>query len=285
MAACQLIYFRRRFSGYWFAPRGPILSTRDPQKVRQILTILSQALREVLPLHPALFYRFEPLMLANHARGAFPRRFRRQHAMSPATTVITDVTQSDDALLGAMHEKTRYNIRVSAKQGIHVRLGTHDDMDAFIALMRETSSRDAFTPHEETYLRATYDALASSGMARIRIAEYHKQPLAANMEMAFGDTVTYLHGASSSTHRHAMAPYALHWDALRAARDEGWRFYDWWGCNPDRVSNYYYKPSWQGITRFKRGWGGEFVEYAGTWDLPLQRFLYRLAFPQFWLRG
>ena len=104
------------------------------------------------------------------------------------------------------------------------------------------------------------------------------KPLAANLEICFGDTVTYLHGASSSTSRESMAPYALHWAAMCEAKREGYRYYDFWGCNPSDPKSFYYKPSWQGITRFKQGWGGELVDLIGTYDLPINKFLYKLAF-------
>lgn len=284
-AACQFLFRPRRFFGYWFAPRGPVFAKRDPKTVRWIISALAEALHGSDPHKSALFYRFEPWLEAREIRGAFPLRLHRQYAMDPAVTVISDLHKTDEERLASMHDKTRYNIRVASRHGVKVRIGEPADLFAFFALTCETAARDRFVSHDERYLRAAYECLAPRGMARLRVAEYGGKILATNMEIAYGDTVTYLHGASSSEHRNVMAPYALHWDALHAAREEGFVFYDWWGCNPDRVSHFYFKPAWEGITRFKLGWGGERVEYAGTWDLPAHRILYRLAFPQFWLRG
>ncbi len=285
VAACQTIYFARRFSGYWFAPRGPIFTETDPKRARKILTVLSETFYEKLPRRSVLFYRFEPILQARDARGAFPLRFCRQLARNPVVTVISDLQKMEEESLALMHEKTRYNIRVAAKHGVTARIGTQKDFAAFLLLMQETAARDSFLPHDEAYLRATYESLAPSGMARLRVAEHEGKILASSMEIAYGDMVTYLHGASSSEKRNVKAPYALHWEAMRAARAEGFRFYDWWGCNPDRVSHFSYKPSWEGITRFKLGWGGRRMEWAGTWDLPLNRVLYRFAYPQYWFRG
>lgn len=284
VAACQVIYFARRFSGYWFAPRGPVFADHSAKNVRAIMTALSEAMFETLPRR-ALFYRFEPMMTAQESRGAFPLRFCRQHVMSPAITIVSDLRKTEEESLALMHEKTRYNIRVAAKHGVRVHVGMQNNLESFLSLTRETAARDGFISHDDEYLRKVYEKLAPSGMARLRIAEYEGKVLAANMEIAYGDTVTYLHGASSTTNRNVMAPFALHWEAMRTARAEGFAHYDWWGCNPDRVSHYYYKPTWEGITRFKLGWGGERVELAGTWDLPVHRILYRLAFPQYWFRG
>ena len=33
---------------------------------------------------------------------------------------------------------------------------------------------------------------------------------------------------------------------------------------------------WAGITRFKKGFGGKYVEYPGTFDLPLKKGWYKV---------
>jgi lipid II:glycine glycyltransferase (peptidoglycan interpeptide bridge formation enzyme) len=70
---------------------------------------------------------------------------------------------------------------------------------------------------------------------------------------------TYLHGASSGTHREVMAPYLLHWSAILDAKAKGLMRYDFWG-----ISNT--KPAFAGITRFKCGFGGTEVSFPGTFD-------------------
>jgi len=294
--ACQLIYYKRRFSGYWFAPRGPVFAQTPPQgsntspallreegvlSGRRALfsSFLTDLLSQNLP-GPALFYRFEPPLSIKDAENLMPMRMRRNHAMSPATTALIDLTKTEDDLLAAMHPKTRYNIRVAEKHGITVREDAWpEDIDAFLKLMQETGERDAFTPLSLSYLRSTFESLKIEGVTRLFIAEANGKVLAASMVMAFGDTMTYLHGASSSKSREMMAPYALHWAAICQAKREGFKYYDLWGCNPEQKSSFYYKPSWEGITRFKEGWGGERINLTGTWDLPMNRILYRLAFP------
>ncbi len=51
-----------------------------------------------------------------------------------------------------------------------------------------------------------------------------------------------------------------------------------WGVNPEFKANPLYKKSWEGISRFKAGWGGGQVDLVGTWDLPLNMALYNLIF-------
>jgi len=88
--------------------------------------------------------------------------------------------------------------------------------------------------------------------------------------------MTYLHGSSSSESRNLMAPFILHWDAIQSAKAEGFKTYDFWGCNPERHDAFDFRPRWEGITRFKLGWGSERVSLVGTFDLPERPWLYHV---------
>jgi len=74
-----------------------------------------------------------------------------------------------------------------------------------------------------------------------------------------------------------MAPFLLHWKAIMEAKEDGYRFYDLYGVNPIESSSPYFKTSWEGITRFKLGWGGRRIDFIGTWEMPSSPRLYRLA--------
>lgn len=114
--------------------------------------------------------------------------------------------------------------------------------------------------------------MIESGVAFLAIAKHENDILATNIMIDFGDTRTYLHGASSNVKRNLMAPYLLHWELMKDAQSKGIKFYDWWGIAPiDAPADH----PWAGISRFKRGFGGEEVEYPGTFDLVLHPIKYR----------
>ncbi|HEU0050530.1 MAG TPA: peptidoglycan bridge formation glycyltransferase FemA/FemB family protein [Patescibacteria group bacterium] len=286
LAAAQFIYYKKRFSGYWFAPRGPIFSVKAKADLRTTFRAFLEAIGGYAWPEKAFFFRMEPLVELKDSEGMTPVALRRNHALSPAATSVIDLRKDESILLAAMHPKTRYNIRVAERHGVTIRTTrTERDVERFIDLLKETGERDAFRPHESAYIREMFSYLAEKNLSRLRVAEFEGQMIAANMEVLCGNMVTYLHGASSSTSRNVMAPFLLHWDAIKAAKRDGFALYDLYGCNPEAKSSYYYKPSWEGITRFKLGWGGRLVTFMGTWDLPMYPFLYRLAFPKNAFRG
>ncbi len=287
--AIQLEYRARRFGmGYWFAPRGPVFAKNIVGEVkRDLIKKLCEALLEIPELRRrTLFWRFEALSKLSDPEALFPLAFRRAHAMNPATSAILDLAPSESELLANLHEKTRYNIRVAAKHNVSVRFANSDaDLAIFLNLMEETAKRDGFVQHPRSYLEATYHALQQEGMARIRLAECNGKILSANLEITFGDTVTYLYGSSSSEDRHVMAPFALHWEAIKDTKSRGLRNYDFGGANPQSKAMFYYKQNWEGITRFKKSWGANCINFVGTWDLPFNIYFYRLVFWRQFFRG
>lgn len=281
LVAGQAIWYPKKYNtGYWLFPRGPVFAAHIT-KPRELFCNFLEALSEAHLPERGLFFRVEPPLTLEEGRGMMPLRMQRTHALEPASTVLVDLKQSEAELLSKMHPKTRYNIRVAERHGVQVRAGSsEEDIETFLKLTAETAERDQFLSHEDEYLRATCERLLPSGFVRLRFAEWQGRCLAANLEIAYGDTVTYLHGSSASQDRQVMAPYLLHWEAMKTAKQEGAKVYDLYGTNPRLLSNVYYKPSWEGITRFKRGWGGKDTDLMGTWDLPMNKLLYYLAFPK-----
>lgn len=261
---------RPPLGGYWIAPKGPVFLDGAKIDLEEVTMLLKAALKE-----RSIFFRVEP-ELSREKSSLLPKMWRRRRAYNPSATYVADLGRSEEELLAAMHQKTRYNIRVAERHNVRVRLGTEHDVPAFLKLMKETSERDRFLQHHEEYLRSTYEALQRRGMARIRIAEHAGELLAANLEIVFAGTLTYLYGASSGANRNVMAPYLLHWEAMKAAKEEGLTRYDFWGANPSDEQDLDFKTSWKGISRFKERWGGTLLEYVGTYDISLQPLLYNM---------
>ena len=254
---------------YWYCPRGPLGEGGV------------QALLASEEVRGADFLRVEP--------PEMPTGARKVRAVQPPRTLIVDLRQEPETLLAAMHEKWRYNIRLAERKGVRAYLAGAQDASAFgifWGLMEETTARDDFHAHDKDYYRLMLETLsgdpATDGrtrpVARLLFAELDGKVLAANLMLYFGTKAIYLHGASSRERREVMAPQALHWQAMRDAKNWGYAAYDFWGIAPEDAP----KHPWAGVTRFKRGFGGAPVDYPGTFDLPLNRFwytLYRLARP------
>lgn len=210
----------------------------------------------------AIFVKAEPLR-DEIAQELVKIGFRKSSKhIQPHKTVILDLTQSAEQLLGAMHHKTRYNINVAERHGITVR--ESDEVEIFWKLMQKTTERDKFSSHPREY----YERLAK--LCTLYFAEKDGKPIAAAMVLTHDSQAYYLHGASDHEYRALMAPYALHWKIMQTLHATRYTTYDLWGIDSQK---------WPGVTRFKLGWGGRTIEYPGAFDLTISRtwhFAYRL---------
>lgn len=199
-----------------------------------------------------------------------------RHPLFTKYTFILDLTKSEDELLAAMHPKTRYNIKVAQKHAVSV---TEDDsaFRAYLALTKETTNRQGFYAHNELYHRTMWNILHKAGIAHLFVAKFNGEILSAWIVFVWGDTVYYPYGASSRKHRDVMAPTLMLWEIAKWAKKKGLEKFDLWGAlgpNPNE------KDPWYGFHRFKQGFNPRLVEFAGSYDLVINKplyFLYTLA--------
>lgn len=190
---------------------------------------------------------------------------------SPRRTRIMDLAKSEEELLAEMKSKTRYNIRLAEKRG--VRVAESDNVDDFYKLLQETSGRDkGYHPHQKNYYVNLVRELRPKGLVKLFIAYHENTPIAGIMVTFYGEIATYLHGGFSEKSKNLMAPYLCQWTAIRESKAMGCKVYDFWGvAETGRADD-----PWAGITRFKEGFGGEVVEFPGTFDFVLNKFWYNI---------
>ena len=226
------------------------------------MSLLAEQLALRLP--GMVFWRSEPVCAAalwpEISQGLALQKSVNQQ---PAQTLVVDLAASPEELLAAMHQKTRYNARLAEKKGVVVRQGTLADFPAFWQLMSQTGERDAFRLHSEQHYRRILEKGAD--VYSLFVAEMEGRVLAAGIFAFFGDTATYVHGASSNQDRQYMAPYALQWQVMSFAKKQGYRYYDFFGVDNSK---------WPGVTRFKMGFGGQIEAYPGTFDIIFNRGYY-----------
>lgn len=264
---------------YWYIPRGPVVSSQ--LSVASFQSAFKQLLAEIMvraekagamfakiepPIELSSKYIFEKLMAGYHVR---PAPF-----VQPSDAWYLDIAQPEEKLLSAMHPKTRYNIKLAERKGVAVRTaGTINDFDEFWKLIETTSKRDRIKPHSRSYYREMDRILGHANFMKMYLAEYQGNVIAANLVVFFGDTATYLHGASSDASREVMAPHLLQWRQIKDAMSGGMKWYDFGGIAPATADSSH---RWAGITRFKRGFGGTEINYIGAYDLIVDAFWYRL---------
>ena len=196
-----------------------------------------------------------------------PPNAYRSAITQPKQEWIVGVLKDDDELLRAMHEKTRYNIRLANKKGVRVSFlngqEIHDRFDDFFLMLQETANRGHFFLHPKNHYQQLTRVFA--GKMEIVIAKFQGRLLAVGLILFFGNTATYLHGGSWTQYRNMMAPFAMHWEAMKRARSKQCRWYSFGGIDDRNL---------RGVTRFKQGFGGQAIQFGPPHDLVIHPFWY-----------
>ncbi|MFH1233479.1 MAG: peptidoglycan bridge formation glycyltransferase FemA/FemB family protein [Patescibacteria group bacterium] len=239
---------------YFFCPRGPIIIKSLKFKVESIINFLFDEIERLAKDENVIFLRFEPTF--NFKLLTFNFQFSKTTDVEPSKTLVLDLSKSEDELLKEMHQKTRYNIKLAEKKGVKLVTAGVDRFEDFWQLSNQTSERDNFRLHGRDYYRQMIET--DSDVIKLFFIEYKKKTIATGIFSFFGDTTVFLHGASANFDRNIMAPFFLHSQCIKLAKNQGCAFYDFNGI--DEIK-------WPGVTRFKKGFGGDVVDYPGTFDL------------------
>lgn len=269
---------------YWYVPRGPVLDeSLPPDQYRGAARLLVETIVAYAEKSNVMFLKLEPAWekIGETVFKAVTHgwQIKKVDQVQPTHTWILDVGPTEEQLLAAMHPKARYNIKLAERKGVHIRsVETINDFDAFLSLTAQTARRDGITTHSHDYYRTMHRTLAGKNFLRLFSAEYEGKIIASNMVVFFGDTVTYLHGSSGDARREVMAPHLLQWHQIQEAKKGGYAKYDFGGVAPahDQDSPH----PWDGITRFKQGFGGHGVSFLGAFDLildPVWYTIYKMA--------
>jgi len=246
---------------------GPLLPS-DPESAGEVF----DAILAVLEKHRAAenatvsHLRIEPRwqLLPRFASGLRQRSRARDRYAEPRDTIWIDLRAPMEEILGQMKPKGRYNIRIAQRHGVRV----HEDTSAaglkhFLRIHAETFARHRIRGYTDTYFQTLLSMLQARRRISLFFAEHEGKPLATALVVFFGRRATYFFGGSLAEKRNVMAPYALHFEIMRRARDRGCEWYDLWGVAPEGVSG----GNWQGISEFKRKFGGREVNLLPALDL------------------
>ncbi|GIW59740.1 MAG: peptidoglycan bridge formation protein FemAB [Patescibacteria group bacterium] len=187
---------------------------------------------------------------------------------------IIDLTLSEEALLARMHPKTRYNINLAQRKGVQIAFRNDDEaFQIFLDRYFETTKRNGFHGHDTNYHRNVWNVFKKYNMAQILISTYNNTPLTVWMLVTSDNTLYYPYGGSTTLYREVMASNLVAWEAIKYGKSQNLQKFDLWGAlGPDAVTT----DPYYGFHRFKSGYGGDHLEYLGSFDLVVNPQQYQL---------
>lgn len=251
-----------------YIPKGPVLDWSNSALCQEFFSYLHPFLyrQGALALHMELGQHNVGVPATNIpplADTLTTLHFHPVPSVQPLRTILLDLTPDEATLLARMKEKWRYNVRLAGRKGVTVRVAqTIEDVHAWYDLLQTTGERDSFGVHTRDYYLSAWRIFAPRNQARLFLAEYQGQLLAGIFVSKCAQQGIYLYGASSNEQRNLMPNHLLQWEAMRWAKQEGAVSYDFWGI-PETDDE---EEAMAGVYRFKRGWGGEVVQFVGCYE-------------------
>ncbi len=208
------------FGTIGYVPMGPLY--RDDSAIPEVLAELRRCARvhqvRALVVQPAR--EGEAAAAALAAAGAVPSPFE----VAPSATLVAPLEGGDAEIFERLRSSVRRNVRQSEKAGVTVRELARDELSVFHRLHLATAERQGFEPISRERLHDMQDALGPSGM-RVFVSEFEGVALAGAVLSSFGHTLTYKIPGSERAGKLRPAD-VLHWQIMRRAAAEGYRWYD-----------------------------------------------------------
>lgn len=262
----------------FYIPFGPCFSQDLFLKgKKEVLNLILKQFKNLAKKEKAIFLKIEPFS----PLPKLPEANNSQKRFQPQKTLLLNLkNKTAEEIFQQFHQKTRYNIRLAEKKGVEVistynlqltpkenlrfptGQATNNYFNAFYKLVQRTAKRDKFTPYPKSY----YQKLLEETGAYLFLAKYKERIIAANIVIFFGKEAIYLHGASNHKYRKLMAPHLLQWTQIKEAKKRDCAVYDFWGIDEKK---------WPGLTRFKKGFGGEELQYPEGKDFIFSNFWYK----------
>ncbi|MCX6795116.1 MAG: peptidoglycan bridge formation glycyltransferase FemA/FemB family protein [Candidatus Falkowbacteria bacterium] len=251
---------------YGYFPRGPIFLGIEEKREKGFADLFER-LFVFAKTEKVIFLRIEPnfkdYSVIDKQSKRFGLRILKSIDLQPRRTWVLNLKKDLALIEKELSQKTRYNIRLAEKKGVKIVQSGEQCFSDFWSLMKTTGERDSFGIHSKKH----YLNLIKSGADNIELwfAEINGRKIAAGLFCFYDGVATYLHGASDNEFRNLMAPHLLQWRIIEEAKRRGFVVYDFYGIDEKK---------WPGVTRFKKGFGGEELYYPGTYDLVLKPACY-----------
>lgn len=258
-----IVDVKARRGHYFHLRHGPVLLEFKDKYFDFFIRHVKEIARE----RNAAFLRISPLVSKDDFKEFFKsRKFINApiHNMDAETCWVLDIEKSEEELLKDMRKTHRYLVRKSLSMDIKVvRTKNMSDLDVFLKLYNNTSSRKHFVPHRG--IKEEFEILCKNDEALLLLAEYEKKIIAGALIVFMGKMAIYHHGASLDEFKNIPASYLLQWEAINEAKKRGKTIYNFWGITPINQPDH----PWKGITLFKTGFGGQRRDFIHAQDLPL----------------
>lgn len=260
MAQLRIVRPARLNFGMAYLRWGPLCHRRGGELDTETVSCMARALHEEYVCKRRLLLKVLPNAFVGSLRGTLFQSAFSGFTQEPRTSANThrtfnlDLTPPFDQLRKNLDAKWRNKLTQSEKKGLKVIAGNGiDEYRIFCRMYHEMWKRKAFetTVDVEEFAQIQQD-LPEQLRMRVLICEQSGTPVASIVTSAMGDSAIYLLGATSDDGLSAKGAYLLQWTMIQWLKENGIKWYDLGGIDPEGNP---------GVYSFKKGFSGTDVSH------------------------
>jgi lipid II:glycine glycyltransferase (peptidoglycan interpeptide bridge formation enzyme) len=258
MAQLRIVRPTRFKFGMAYLRWGPLCERRGQSLDPAVAIRMVQALDKEYVEKRKLFVRILPNAFIGSPRAAVLQsafsKFTPEPLVADNTyrTFVVDLAPPLEELRKNLDRKWRNQLTRGEKNNLTVIAGNGiEEYRAFCEIYRQMRQRKTFetTVDEDEFMRIQ-EELPESHRMRILLCQENSVTVAGLVATAMGDSAIYLLGATSDQGLNAKGAYLLQWNMIQWLKENGTRWYDLGGIDPEANP---------GVYHFKKGFSGSDV--------------------------
>ena len=262
MAQLRIVRPTKLKFGMAYLRWGPLFQRRGTPLDPDVAVNMARALEEEYVNNRKLFLRILPNAFGGSRRAALIQSAFPEFTPEPLDTdntdrtFVLDLAPSIDELRKKLEKKWRNQLTSSEKKGLNLVAGSgSNEYRIFCQIYNQMRKRKTFetTVDVEEFGRIQ-ENLPESQRMRVLICREKGTPVAGLVVSAMGDSAVYLLGATGDDGLNSKGAYLLQWTMIQWLKENGFRWYDLGGINPERNP---------GVYHFKKGLAGADVSRVG----------------------
>lgn len=280
--ACALLIYQPAKRGpHLLIPGGPVVDYKD----RGLVKYVFKEIKKFAESENVWFVRMRPDTLDDHKLRLFLKNIGFNSApmhVHGENTLVLDISKSEEEILKGMRKTTRYLIKKSLNEGFSLSITTDKTrVNNLYKLQKETIRRHKFVGFKKSLFSAELDVFGKDKQALLFECSKGNKLLTSSVVIFYAGKAFYHFSGSSEESLKTNASYYLQWQIIRKAKAMGMRYYDFWGI----ASRDDPKHRFWGVTVFKKGFGGERVDWLHAHDMPIRPFYWITYFFETLRRG
>lgn len=192
---------------------------------------------------------------------------------------VVDLEKSEEELLKNLDPAKQRNIKKASKFDLEIQILKGQDsikyLDDFQRLRENTQARAISRNKQASMLLKSnefFHNLMMQPNAYLLLGKYDGSVVSVALILQGGDTVYYHSGGSDiEVNRKTCCSAYMFWKALSYFKETGIKYFDFGGCPVSPSDDH---PAY-GVYRFKKGFGGKYIEFNGG-KIIINRWKYKL---------